>query len=203
MRTTIFNARPLRPVLKGIGGLFLRIMGWRLEGAAPRIGKYVMVCAPHTTNWDGVFLIAFAFVFGLDLRWLGKKSLLKFPFKNALLWLGMIPVDRSQKTNLVQQMIEEFKKSDSLVLAIPPEGTRKQVGEWKTGFYHIAAGAKVPVVLGFIDFANKRLGIGGVFHPTGDAESDIPQIQNFYRDIKGKNNQTSLSQAPTAGSKKP
>ena len=194
MKTTIFNATFLRPALWVIGHAFVRAMGWKVKGVAPVEKKYVLICAPHTSNWDGVFLIAFAFIFKLDLRWLAKDSLFAFPFKNVLLWLGAIPVDRSQRQNLVQIMIEELEKHDSLVLAIPPEGTREKVGKWKTGFYHIAFGAKIPIVYGFVDFEHKCLGVGGSFTPTGDAEADIPQIQVFYKNIKGKNDQTSISQ---------
>ena len=104
-----------------------------------------------------------------------------------LRWLGGIPVNRDKSTNLVEQAIELFKTNDKLILIIPPEGTRKQVRYWKSGFYHIACGAKVPLVLGFIDFGRKVAGINRVFEPTGSFEADLPKIQAFYRGITGKN----------------
>jgi 1-acyl-sn-glycerol-3-phosphate acyltransferase len=100
-------------------------------------------------------------------------------------WLGGIPVDRSKTNNLVGQLVESFQRNDDLVVLIPPEGTRTKVEKWKSGFYYVAAGAAVPILLGFIDFPRRQLGFGPLFYPTGDYGIDLAEIQHFYADKKG------------------
>ena len=117
---------------------------------------------------------------------MGKESIFKFPFRGLMKWLGGIPVDRSQANNMVSATAETFKQNEHLVIVVPPEGTRSRVKYWKTGFYYIAEQAKVPVVLGFLDFSKKQGGLGPAMMPTGDLEQDMAFIKSFYADKKGK-----------------
>ena len=116
----------------------------------------------------------------------GKAAMFRWPFAAALRWLGGIPIDRSKSHNVVEQSIQAFHKLEKLIMVVPPEGTRKKVSYWKTGFYHIAQGANVPIVLGFLDYRRKVGGIGPTFHPTGHIEKDLQMIQAFYAAVTGK-----------------
>ncbi|MDD5171168.1 MAG: hypothetical protein PHN75_20295, partial [Syntrophales bacterium] len=115
-----------------------------------------------------------------------KAAMFRWPFAATLRWLGGIPIDRSQSHNVVEQSIQAFQKLEKLIMVVPPEGTRKKVSYWKTGFYHIAKGANVPIVLGFLDYKRKAGGIGPTFYPTGRLEEDLQRIQAFYATVTGK-----------------
>ena len=119
--------------------------------------------------------------------WMGKEAIFRRPFKSFFIWLGGIPIDRTKSNNIVEQMIKKFSISKNLILTIPPSGTRKKVMKWKTGFYYIAQGANVPIVLGFLDYKRKVGGIGPVFLPTGDIEADMREIRTYYADMRGRN----------------
>ncbi|HWQ14739.1 MAG TPA: lysophospholipid acyltransferase family protein [Roseiflexaceae bacterium] len=164
----------------------LALFGWRLEGTPPAAPKYVVVIAPHTSNWDFVVGILLAAGFGLKINFMIKDEM----FHPAWGWffraLGGIPVNRRSRTNLVDQMVARFRERERLVLVIPPEGTRARVNTWKTGFYYIALGAGVPVALAFMDFKRKVGGFGPVFTPTGDIAADMEPVRQFYRGITGK-----------------
>ena len=186
MRRTIYNTPVIAQLFRGLSWLGLKLAGWKLEGAPPTERKYVLIAVPHTSNWDFPITLAMAFVFRFDIFWMGKDSLFKGPFGPVMRWLGGIPIDRSSRNNIVQQMVDAFNQSDSLVVAIPPEGTRSRVEKWKTGFYHIANGAGVPIALGFLDYAHKVGGFGPTFYPTGDLEADLADIRRFYAGISGR-----------------
>lgn len=186
MHYTIFDTPVLRTLLRWFSLIVLRLLGWRLVGDFPRDKKYVLIGAPHTSNWDFPFTLMFCFAGGAKLYWMGKHTLFAGPAGPLMRWLGGISVDRRQKNSLVEQMIEVYQQSDSLVVAVPPEGTRSRVTEWKTGFYHIACGAGVPIALGYLDFARKQGGVMGLFEPTGDITRDMPLIRERYRDVRGK-----------------
>lgn len=186
MQRTLFDAPWMRAVLQRLARFLLRIRGWRLEGELPGFTKYVMVAAPHTSNWDLPVMLTIAFAFGQRLFWMGKDSLFRGPAGWLFRWLGGIPVDRSRTNNAVAQIVEVFTAAENLVLVVAPEGTRRRVPYWKTGFYHIAAGARVPIVLGFLDYARKTGGIGPIVTPSGDLEADMKTIRAFYADIAGK-----------------
>lgn len=174
---------------------FLWITGWRTEGHFPVIPKFVLLGAPHTSNWDlpyGLFII---FVFRAKIYWLGKEAIFRMPLKGFFKWLGGIPVDRSKSSNVVAQSIKQFHENEKLILTIAPAGTRKRVKKWKTGFYHIATGANVPIVLGFLDYKRKVGGIGPVIYPTGDFEADFKTIRAFYDGIVGKYPDKSIAPA--------
>jgi 1-acyl-sn-glycerol-3-phosphate acyltransferase len=184
---TIFDTPFLKTILR-LGSLYyLKASGWKLTGDIPADRRFVMIAAPHTSNWDLPMTLAIVFAFRLKVYFLAKHTLFAPPFGLFLRWLGGIPVDRSKANNLVEQAVELFASVTELILVVPPEGTRKQVRYWKSGFYYIANGAQVPIALGFIDYKRKLGGVGGMFIPSGDFDTDLVKIQAFYADITGKN----------------
>jgi 1-acyl-sn-glycerol-3-phosphate acyltransferase len=187
MHRTIFDTPGLRTILPAIGQLILRLYGWKVDGEFPDLPKYVLIGAPHTSNWDFPVGIAICFSRRQKVYWMGKHTLFRGPLGPIARWLGGIAVDRRQANSLVDQMVQIFAEQDQLVVAIPPEGTRKKVEKWKTGFYYIALGSQIPIVLGYLDFGRKKGGCGGVFYPTGDIEADMAKIRAFYAPIIGKN----------------
>ncbi len=172
-----------------IAELFLRLTGWESEGQAPVAKKIVLIAAPHTSNWDLAYLLALQFRFGLSPRWMGKHTLFRGPMGPVMRMLGGIPIRRHLRENVVDQMKRAFDENETLCLTIPPEGTRGRTKFWKSGFYHIAHGAGVPIVFGYLDFARKRGGLGPEFTTTGDIKADMDVIRSFYRDIQGKDPQ--------------
>lgn len=163
-----------------------KISGWKTVGEIPPIKKFVAIAAPHTSNMDFIYGMCAKFIFGVKMQYLGKKELFRFPFGFIFRAMGGIPVDRKSSHHLVEQAVEEFNRHNNFILAMAPEGTRSYAPKWKTGFYHIAIGAKVPIVLCYLDFEKKIAGIGPAFYPTGNIENDLEEIKNFYRKIKGK-----------------
>lgn len=195
MKCTIFDTPVLKTLLRWFSIFFLRIAGWRIEGRFPVIPKFVLVGAPHTSNWDFPYGLLILFVFRTKIYWLGKEALFRMPFKWFFKWLGGIPVDRSKSSNIVAHSIQRFHQNENLILTIAPAGTRKRVKKWKTGFYHIANGANVPIVLGFLDYRLKVGGIGPVIYPTGDIEADMKTIRAFYDGVTGKYPEKSMAPA--------
>ncbi len=171
---------------KALATLFLRATGWQAEGRRPAARKYVLIAAPHTTNWDLAYLLALAWLFEIKVSWMGKHTLFAGPFGWVMRGLGGIPIRRDRRGNVVQQMVDAFAASESLALVVPAEGTRRYVPHWKSGFYHIANRARVPIVLGFLDYRRKRGGFGPELIPTGDIRHDMDEIRAFYADKVGK-----------------
>ncbi len=157
--------------------------GWKIAGTLPsHIKKYIVIVVPHTSNWDFPIGVCGKHFVGLShSKVLMKKELFKPVFGFIFKCFGGIPVDRSKKANLVDQIVNIFEKEKNFGLIITPEGTRSYQKEWKTGFYHIAQKADVPLALGFIDYHKKEIGIGKIFHPTGNKEADISEIKAFYK----------------------
>lgn len=166
--------------------VYLKLTGWRMQGDWPAIEKMVLVAAPHTSNWDGLNMLAAAGYYRIRLRWMGKKSLTEGPFGWLIKALGCVPIDRSQSNDVVKAMADAFATTDTMVLAIPPEGTRSRVCEWKSGFYHIAVAANVPIVLSVLDYKQRTMSIAAVVHPSGEYETDLPVIRSYYADAVGK-----------------
>ncbi|MEY3665819.1 MAG: hypothetical protein RLZZ153_2001, partial [Pseudomonadota bacterium] len=162
-------------------------LGWRFEGAIPReLQQAVVIGAPHTSNWDLPFLLMAAFALNRKIHWLGKAQIFRFPFGRLMRWMGGIPVDRSRSNNLVDAAVQCFSdRQQPLLLLVPPEGTRSSVKQWKTGFYYIALGAQVPVVMAYMDYASRVCGVGRQFRPTGDVESDMTAIRTYYAPFRG------------------
>lgn len=187
MQHTIFTTPVIRHFFYLISVIVLKLTGWKAVGNRHSIPEKAMfVAAPHTTNWDLPFALMIAFQLRLPIYWMGKSSIFRFPFGGLMRWLGGIPVERSRSTNLVDAMVQRFEAQQKLLVVIAPEGTRAEVSEWKSGFYHIARGAGIPLVLGFIDYPNKRGGVGPVYQTSGDYEQDLPQIKAFYAGFRGK-----------------
>ena len=184
---TIFNTPLITPALRGLSEFYLRLYRWHVVGQLPDIPKFVIVGAPHTSNWDFVMFLALAFVLKGDLRYMGKKELFYPPYGWFFRWCGGVPVDRSKPHGLVEQTVQAIQESDRFQLVITPEGTRKKVGKWKQGFYHIAKQADIPVVTGFVDSRTKTCGIGPTFTLTDDMETDIKSMQSFFKDKVGIN----------------
>ena len=185
-RRTLFNTPLVTPVFYGLSWLWLRVAGWKVRGTPPSEPKFIVIACPHTSNWDVPLTIAVCLKYRLKIHWMGKASLFRGPMGPVMKWLGGIPVDLDQSRNLVQQTIDAMNQADEIIIVIAPEGNRSYVNRWKTGFYHIAAGARVPIALGFLDFANKEGGYLESFYPTSDIEQDMASIQIKYVGIAGK-----------------
>ena len=169
-----------------LASAYLKLSGWRIEGDWPGLDKAVLVAAPHTSNWDGINMLATAAFYRVTLRWMGKKSLTQGPFGWAIKALGCVPIDRAASHDVVNSMRDVFAAEPRMILAIPPEGTRSAVREWKSGFYHIAVGAGVPIIVSVLDYGSKTVRLAAVLHPCGDYESDLALIRAHYADAKGK-----------------
>ena len=176
----------LSQIVRGLSRVHLALSGWKMRGDWPAIDKMVLVAAPHTSNWDGLNMLSAAGYYRIRLRWMGKKTLTQGPFGWIIKALGCVPIDRSGSNDVVQAMRDAFAASDRMVLAIPPEGTRSRVSEWKSGFYHIAVGAGVPIVLSVLDYGTRTMSIAAVIHPSGDYDADIRIIRSFYAKAAGK-----------------
>ena len=172
-------------MLSLLGRLYLFISGWSLAGTKPAGPKYVIIAAPHTSYWDFPYMMACAAALKVKLNWMGKHTLFQAPFGWFFRLVGGVPVDRGASHNVVQQMVDRFDRQEGMVLAIAPEGTRDAADHWKSGFYHIAVGAKVPILPGFLDFASKTGGLGDPIEMTGDIVADMEQIRGFYREMAG------------------
>lgn len=165
----------------------LRLGGWRMVGAFPDIPKAVLIAAPHSSNWDGVWGIAAKLAMGVRLSILGKHSLFRIPLLGPLLrWQGVIAVDRAASHGIVGQAVEALRGAERMWYAIAPEGTRKWVEQWKPGFWRIAHGAGVPVIPAYFDYPSRTIGIGPAFETTGDMAADIARIQRWYAPFKGR-----------------
>lgn len=161
-------------------------MGWSLPAERPAFPKYVIIVAPHTSNWDFVIGILSLFALEIPARWMGKHTIFRWPFGGIMRKMGGIPVDRRQSVNLVARMVQIFNRQKTFVLGMAPVGTRGQTGCWKTGFYHIARQAGVPVLPSYIDYRSKSVGFGPPLYPSGDIEADFERLRSLYRDKVGK-----------------
>jgi 1-acyl-sn-glycerol-3-phosphate acyltransferase len=191
MHRTIFTTPVVNTLLRSLSVAFLKFTGWKVEGSLPpEASKAVLIAAPHTSNWDLPYTLMVAFTLRLNIYWMGKQSIFKPPFRGVMRWLGGIEVNRDQSTNLVAASAQAIQEADGMVqLVVPPEGTRSKVRYWKTGFYYIAMGAKVPIVMAYMDYSQKRTGLGPLFYPSGDIDADMLVIKAFYAQFKGKNSE--------------
>jgi 1-acyl-sn-glycerol-3-phosphate acyltransferase len=189
MHRTIFTTPVVNTLLRAFSVTYLKLTGWKVQGSLPpECAKSVFIAAPHTSNWDLPNTLMVAFALRLNIYWMGKEQIFKPPFRGLMMWLGGIPVNRQQATNMVAASVEAIEAADGpLQLIVPPEGTRNKVRHWKTGFYYIALGAKVPIVMAYMDYDKKISGLGPVFVPSGDIEADMVKIKAFYAPFKGKN----------------
>lgn len=170
----------------GIARFILRLIGWRTHAIPPPTSSYVLIGAPHTSNWDFFLALLLMAAEKVPIRIMGKASLFRGPTGVMMRSLGAIPVSRDQKTNLVDQVAAKFDEYEELVIGIAPEGTRAKSSRWRTGFYYIALKADVPIVMAYLDYGNKVCGLGPSLKPTGDIQADFEIIRDFYAGIVGK-----------------
>lgn len=168
-----------------LGNLMMRLRGWSFHGQTPTERKYIILGAPHTSNWDFILTMGLIYHFRVPLRYMIKDSVFKPPFGGVMRSLGGIPIDRSQHNNVVDSTIAAFQREPEIVLGILPEGTRKYVPYWKSGFYHIAHGAGVPLYLATVDGVKKRVTLAGRVETTGDIVADMKRIAVYYEGISG------------------
>jgi 1-acyl-sn-glycerol-3-phosphate acyltransferase len=159
---------------------------WTATGEIPEPRRFVIIAAPHTSNWDFVYYIGLTQTLGIMPHFMAKTALFRWPMGNFMLDMGGVPVDRKKGGNYVQAMIDEFAKRDEFMLTIAPEGTRGSVKQWKTGFYHIALGAGVPMVVGMMDYGKRTGGLGPAIWPTGDYEADMAKVAELYARVTAK-----------------
>ncbi|MFZ1754946.1 MAG: lysophospholipid acyltransferase family protein [Caldilineaceae bacterium] len=162
-----------------LGQTFLRLCGWGYQVEFPHTGKFVIAGAPHTSNWDAVWAIAFIVATGLEIHFMAKAEAFPAWASWLLRSVGGIPVNRQSPENLVEQMVSEFRSRDKFVLVVAPEGTRKKVERWKSGFYRIATAANVPIVLAYLDYPKRIVGIGPTFEITGAMDDDIAAMRAY------------------------
>jgi len=181
---TSFNPRS---PLQYFGHALMWITGWRLEGSLPEQEKYVLIFAPHTSNWD--FPFAFTASRSIPMgfpHWAGKHTLFKGPFGLFLRSVGGIPVNRENPARFMRQILDEFESRDKFILGLAPEGTRRKTKYWKSGFYKIALAAKVPIVMTYLDYREKVGCMSKPFMPTGDVHADMETVRSFYAPAMGK-----------------
>lgn len=191
MGTTVFSTPILTPCLRLLALLALKLIGWHARGEELARQRFVLIGAPHTSNWDFPLMLLVVLKLRLRVYWMGKHTLFPYGLGWFMRWLGGIPINRSKSHNVVNETVRLYQENDELVVLIPPEGTRSKVERWKTGFYHIANNANVPILLGYVDAAKKEAGIADFFQPKGDIDSDIQEIRAFYASKQGLNAENS------------
>jgi 1-acyl-sn-glycerol-3-phosphate acyltransferase len=183
------------PLSRAIGRVGLALLGWQMQGELPREAKFVAIVAPHSSNWDFVVGLLAKYAIGVRASFLGKHTLFRWPFGALFRHWGGIPVIRDTSHDVVEQSVAEFARRDALVLAIAPAGTRKPVARWRTGFYHIAHGAGVPILLVALDWSRKTVRFGPTMRTTGDVGADMAWIQAEYVDVHGRHRRSERSAA--------
>ena len=173
-------------MLKLLSKKILELAGWQLDIVLPEEKKFVLIGAPHTSNWDFPLTMLTFWTLDLKIYWVAKKQMFWGPLHYLFTSWGGIPIDRKSTTGFIEQIAERFEQADEMVLTISPEGTRSKTEHWKSGFYHIAMTAKVPICLAYVDYSKKKLGFTEVVYPSGDIDADMKIIAEFYKDIKGK-----------------
>lgn len=189
MHITIFDTPIVNAIVRYASIGFMRMTGWKIEGSLPSgDGRFVMIAAPHTSNWDLPYMLMVAFILRLNVYWMGKTSIFSPPFGTIMTWLGGIPVNREQSTDMVASSAAALTSATgAMQLVVPPEGTRSKTRYWRTGFYYIALSAKVPIVMAYMDYEKKLTGLGPTLFPSGDIDADMKIIKAFYAPFKGRN----------------
>jgi 1-acyl-sn-glycerol-3-phosphate acyltransferase len=185
MKRTIFNTPILSTFYHYLAKILMRLTGWRIDGKLPDLPKFLLIGAPHTSNWDFVLFLGVIFSLRANVRFMGKAELFRSPIGGFFRYCGGVPVDRKKSTGLVEQMVKACNESEQFILTIAPEGTRQHVTEWKHGFYHIAKSAGIPLVMAVVDGKHKTVHIGQVFHLTEDMEADLRAIKAIFAGAGG------------------
>jgi 1-acyl-sn-glycerol-3-phosphate acyltransferase len=181
------NQNPQSGMIKFlIGSIWLKLTGWKVKNDATSFKKYILIGAPHTSNWDFPITLATVFALRTKISWMAKDSLFKKPFGALMRSLGGIAIDRANAKDVVGETVKTFNQHDKLVIAIAPSGTRKKVDFWKSGFYRIAVDANIAICCGYLDYKRKEGGFGLTFLPSGDVIQDMNRIRDFYKGIEGK-----------------
>jgi 1-acyl-sn-glycerol-3-phosphate acyltransferase len=171
---------------KRLARWLLQATGWQLVGERPRCDQYVLIAAPHTSNWDFPLMLLFAAAFDIKVTWMAKHSLFYPPMGLIMRAMGGMPIIRHKNQNVVSAMVQVFERDSHLVLVVPTEGTRERSEYWKSGFYHIARQAQVPIVPSFLDFGRKRGGFGPALTVSSDVRADMQYFRDFYAGMKGR-----------------
>lgn len=182
-----------------MAGRLLGVFGWRIEGALPDAPKFVLIVAPHTSNWDFPIGVLAMFALGLRLTWLGKHTLFRFPVRGLLRWLGGEPVDRRVAHGTVGVAIARFRERPQWVLAVSPEGTRSRVMHWKTGFHRIAVGAQMPILPVSFDFSRRTITIMSLVMPTDDVAADMTRLRRRFRPEMARHPELFVAEPESAG----
>ena len=185
MNRTIFNTPFLSTLYHYLARALMRLTGWRIDGKLPDLPKFVLIGAPHTSNWDFLLFLGVIFSLRANVNFMGKAELFRWPIGGFFRYCGGVPVDRKKSTGLVEQMVNVCNESEKFILVIAPEGTRHQVTEWKRGFYHIAKNAGIPIVMAVVDGKQKTVHLGQVFHATEDMEADLKTIKGVFEGVTG------------------
>jgi 1-acyl-sn-glycerol-3-phosphate acyltransferase len=186
MTMSIVLGKQKSTLVQPIARLILRLSGWRTHVIPPHTSRYVLIGAPHTSNWDFFLALALMTVERIPIRIMGKDSLFRWPMGIFMRAIGAIPVNRRERTSLVDQVVAKFNEHTDLIIGLSPEGTRSKTSRWRTGFYYIALKAKVPIVMAYLDYKNKVVGLGPSLKPSGDIKADFVKIRDFYSGIIGK-----------------
>ena len=181
---TAYDDHPPGLVARAVRGLLLllyRMRGWKASGEVPEPRRFIIIAAPHTSNWDFVNFLGLTADLKVRAHFMGKLSLFKWPIGGFMKQMGGIPVDRHNASNAVAQMVEQFARRAEFMLTVAPEGTRGKAKKWRTGFYQIALAAKVPMVVGMMDYGTKTGGLGPLIWPTGDFRADMMKVLEVYK----------------------
>ncbi len=169
-----------------ISRVWMWLFGWDVVGQVPPGGKFIVIGAPHTSNWDFPFMLASVYIFRFKVSWMGKNAMFRKPFSGLMRWLGGIAINRDSEHGVVDQIAKQFRDSQQLAVVIAPSGTRKKRDYWKSGFYWIAYAAQVPILCGYLDYVRKTACLGLSFVPSGDIKKDMDRIREFYEGVRGK-----------------
>ncbi len=181
MHYTIFNTPVVAHFFRGISFIIIKVLGWKTSGSLPDIPRYVLIVAPHTSNWDLLYGAITAFALKLDVYFMAKHQLFRWPFGPLMRWLGGLRIDRRVSGDTVRHAVDMFNMYDKLVIAVPPEGTRSKVASWKTGFYYLAIEARVPILMGYIDYGKKTGGVRTPHPSDGRYRTRHDSNQEFLR----------------------
>ena len=169
-----------------LGRMWMGFFGWTVEAELLPGRKFILIGAPHTSNLDFFFMMATSFVLRLKLFWMGKHTIFRGPFGWLFKRLGGLPINRTAQHGVVEQVADQMRAVDELILVVAPSGTRKHTDHWKSGFYWIASKAQVPIVCGYLDYGRKKAGLGLSIVPSGDVRADMERIRAFYKDVQGR-----------------
>ncbi len=184
------------PILRFIARLLIALSFWRVEGRLPDVSKLVMIGAPHSSNWDGIFGICAAVAIGFKPAWMGKQMLFRGLLGRLCRALGGVAIDRSNPSGVVGQMCESFQTHERWWLTLAPEGTRKVVPKWRSGFYHVAITAGVPILPIAFHFPGRKIVILDLFHPTGDYAADLDALEKMYAPFRGRHGKRAWPKGP-------